>query len=99
VRDGGLGEIKQRDQLTHADLAGVPAQHIDELDAYGVAERLGDARHPGGVTALDVRVDDRLAPWLPGRALALGGEFQIDDHRYTTIDSTHICQCNSLGRR
>ena len=43
VRDGGLGEVEQRDQLAHADLAGVLAQHVDELQPDRVAERLGDA--------------------------------------------------------
>ena len=36
VRDGGLGEVEQRHQLADADLAGVLAQHVDELEANGI---------------------------------------------------------------
>jgi hypothetical protein len=36
--------------------------------------------------ALDVGIDDGLAARLPGRALLLGSERQIDDHLSTNID-------------
>ena len=43
--DGGLGEVEQRHQLAHADLAGVLSQHIDELQANQ------GRRAPGDLTA------------------------------------------------
>ena len=46
VRERGLGDVEQRDELAHADLAGVLAQHVDELEPDRVAERLGDVGHP-----------------------------------------------------
>ena len=73
-------------QLAHADLAGVLAQHVDELQADRVAERLRDLGHPHGLLALDVGIDDRLATRLAGRALLLGGQLQIDRHRSMYID-------------
>ena len=63
-RERGLGDVEQRHQLAHADLAGVLAQHVDELEPDRVAERLGDLGHPDRVVALDVGVDDRLAARL-----------------------------------
>ena len=85
-REGGLGDVEQRHQLAHADLAGVLAQHVDELQADRVAERLGDLGHALGLVALDVGVDDGLAARLAGGALLLGSELQIDRHLYTYID-------------
>jgi hypothetical protein len=38
VRDRGLGEVEQRHELAHADLAGVLAEHVDELQADRVTE-------------------------------------------------------------
>ena len=83
VGERGLRDVEQRNQLADADLAGVLAQDVDELQADRVAERLGDLGHPHRLLALDVRVDDRLAARLAGRALGLGGELQIDAHRST----------------
>ena len=71
--------------LADADLAGVLAQHVDELEADGVAERLGDRGHPLGLGALDVGVDDRRAARLAGRALLLRGELHIDGHLFEDI--------------
>jgi hypothetical protein len=58
----------------------VSAQHVDELQADRVAEGLGDVGHAGGVLALDVGMDDRLAARPPGRALLLGDELELDGH-------------------
>jgi len=33
VRERGLSDVEQRDELAHADLPGVAAQHVDELQA------------------------------------------------------------------
>jgi len=55
-------------------------------EANWIAERLGDGRHPLGLVALDVRVDDGLAARLARWALGLRGQFQIDSHRCTYID-------------
>jgi arsenate reductase len=64
------------------------------------AGRLGFAgRAPsstGGVLALHVGIDDRLAARFSRGALALRGELEIDSHRYTDIDSTRICQCSTV---
>ena len=78
--------VEQRHQLADADLAGVLAQHVDELQADRVAERLGDLGHADRLLALDVGIDDRLAARLAGRALGLRRQLQIDGHRSTSID-------------
>ena len=83
---GGLGEVEQRDELADAHLAGVLAQNVDQLDADGSRERLGDLCHPDRFIALDIGVHDRFAAGLAGGALDLGGQFQIDSHLYTYID-------------
>ena len=70
---------------THT-LPGVLAQHVDELEANRVAERLGDLGHADRLLALDVGIDDRLAARLPGGALGLGRQLQIDRHLSTNID-------------
>jgi hypothetical protein len=72
VGERGLGDAEQRHQLAHAHLPGVLAQHVDELQADAVAERLGDRRHPQRLFALDVGVDDGLAARLAGGTLDLG---------------------------
>jgi hypothetical protein len=81
VRERGLGDVEQGHELAHADLAGVPAQDVHDLQADGVAERLRDLRHAHGALAVDVGVDDRLAARLAGRPLGLGCHDQIDAHR------------------
>ena len=86
VAEGGLGDVEERHELAHADLAGVLAQHVDELQADGVAQRLGDRRHALGLVALDVGVDDGLAARLARGALLLGRQLQIDGHLFTSID-------------
>jgi hypothetical protein len=86
VGKGGLGDIEQRHELAHAHLAGMLAEDVNELQAYRVAERLGDLGHAGGVLALDVGIDNGLAAALAGSALVLGSQLQIDTHRYTYID-------------
>ena len=73
VRERGLGDVEQRHELAHADLAGVLAQHVDELQADRVAERLGDFGHAHRLLALHIGVDDRLAAPLPGGALLSSG--------------------------
>ena len=83
VGDGRLGDLEERDELADADLPGVLSQDVDELEADRVAERLGDRRHPLGLGALDVGVDDRLAARLARRALLLRGQLQIDSHLST----------------
>ena len=82
----GCDDVEQRHELADAHLAGVLAQHVDELQPDRVAERLGDLRHPLGLLALDVGIDDRLAARLAGGALLLRRELQIDRHRSTYID-------------
>ena len=74
VGDGRLAEVEQRHELAHADLAGVLAQHVDELKANGIGDRLRQHRHALGLLALDVRVDDGLAAALAGGALLLWRE-------------------------
>ena len=44
VRERRLPDVEERDELADADLARVLAQHVDELDAHRVPERLGDLR-------------------------------------------------------
>ena len=78
VGDGRLREVEQRDQLADADLAGVLAQDVDELQADGSPSALATSAIRGRVLALDVGVDDRLAAGLAGGALLLGGKLQID---------------------
>ena len=80
MRQRGLGDVEQGHQLADADLAGVLAQHVDELESDRVAERLGDLGHADRLLALDVGVDDRLATRLAGRAFDLRRQFQIDGH-------------------
>ena len=77
----GWRDVEERHELAHADLAGVLAQDVDELQADRIAERLGDVRQAKRLIALDVGVDDRLAARLAGGALPLRREFQIDGHR------------------
>jgi hypothetical protein len=69
MRNGRLREVKQRHQLTYADLSCVLAQNIDELHPHWIAEGLGDVRDPIGFVPLDIGVDDRLATTLAWRAL------------------------------
>jgi hypothetical protein len=40
------GDVEQRHELTDTDLPGVAAQHVDELHADRITERLGDLGHP-----------------------------------------------------
>jgi Wax ester synthase-like Acyl-CoA acyltransferase domain len=74
------------------DLAGVLAKHIDQLEAHRIAERLGHLRHALCLLRVHVRVDDRLAARLTGRALLLGRELQIDRHPFMYIDCIDSCQ-------
>ena len=86
VRDRRLGEVEERDELADADLAGVLAQHVDELHPDRVAERLGDGGEALGLLALDVGVDDGLAAGLARGALLLRSQLQIDGHQSTYIN-------------
>ena len=81
-----LGEGVEQRGRADADLAGVLSQHVDQLQADRVAERLGHGRHALGLGAVGVGVDDGLATGLAGGALGLGGELEIDRHRSTYID-------------
>ena len=83
VRQRGLGDVEQRHELADADLAGVLAQDVDELEPNRVAERLGDLGHPDRLLALDVGIDDRLAARLTRGALDLRCQLQIDSHLST----------------
>ena len=74
-------EIKQRDQLTHADLAGVLAKNVHELEAHGVAKSLCDRSHALGALALHVGVDDGLAAGSPAGRFVFGAS-----SRSTAID-------------
>src|SRR4029079_4896797 len=85
MRDGRLGEVEKRDQLTDADLAGVLAKHIDELHPHRIAERLRDDAHPLRLGALDVGVNTRLATRLAVGALGFRSKLQIDGHLYGSI--------------
>ena len=81
-----LSDVEQRHQLAHAHLARVLAQHVDELQADRIAQRLRDLGHANRLVAVDVGVDDRLTAALPGRTLLLRDQLQIDGHRSTYID-------------
>ena len=52
-------------------LPGVLSQHVDQLQADRIAERLGDRRHPLCLLSLNVGVDDRLTARLAGGTLGL----------------------------
>jgi hypothetical protein len=79
VRHGRLGEVEEGDQLADADLPGVLAEHVHELQANRVGEGLRDRGHSLGLVALDVRVDDRLAAALALRALLLRLQGEVID--------------------
>jgi aquaporin NIP len=94
MRDGGLGEVEEGDELADTDLPGMAAQDVDELHADRFPERLGDRRHPLSVGSLDVGVGDRFAAGLARGPLLLRGELQIDRHLSTYINSSGTYQCN-----
>src|ERR1039458_3001459 len=96
VGERGLGDVEQRHELAHADLAGVLAQHVHQLQPDRVTESLGDLSHPQRTLARHIRVDDGLATALAGRSLLLGGQLQIDGHLYIHINNNHSCQCNTI---
>ena len=96
VGERGLGDVEQRHQLADADLAGVLAQHVHQLQADRVAERLRHVGHPQRVLTRHVGVNDWLAAALAGGALVLGGQLQIDGHRSTYINNNHICRCITI---
>ncbi len=73
VGERGLRDVEQRHQLADADLSGVLAQHVHELQADRVTECLCDLGHAQRVVALHVGVDHGLATALPGRSLLLRG--------------------------
>ena len=84
--DRGLGLLEQRHQLADAHLAGVRAQHVDELQADGVGQRLGDGGHALGLHALEIGVDNRLTAGFAGGPLLLGRQLDIDRHLSISID-------------
>ena len=64
-------------------------QHVHQLQADRVTQRLGDLGHSDRLLTLHIGIDDRLAARLACRAFRFGGQFedgQIDAHRYTDID-------------
>lgn len=65
VAERGLRNLEERHEPTDADLSGVPAQDVHELQAYRVAERLDDLGEAHDVLAFDVEIDDGLAAALP----------------------------------
>ena len=67
-------DVEERGELAHAHLPGVLSQHVHQLKADGIAERLRDERQTIGLRALDIGVGDRLAARLTGRALVLRRE-------------------------
>ena len=83
---GRLGEVEERNELAHADLAGVRSQDVDQLHAHGVAECLGHGGQPLGVGALDLRVHNRLAAGRAVGALPLRRQLQIDGHLFIDIN-------------
>src|ERR1035437_2760306 len=93
---GRLRDIEERYQLADADHAGVLAQHVDELQADRVTERLGDLGHPKCVISRDIGIDDGLAAALAGCSLLLWHQLHIDQHRSTYITNTDLCQCNTM---
>jgi glycerol uptake facilitator-like aquaporin len=97
VRERGLGDIEQGHQLADADLAGVLAQNVYELQTDRVTKCLRDLRHPQRVIAIDVRVDNGLTTALTIGPLLLRGELQIDWHRSTYISKTDKYRCNTIG--
>jgi hypothetical protein len=72
MRERGLGDVEQRDELAHADPARVLAEHVDELDADRVGQRAGDGGEAIGIARSDIRVHERLTARLARRSLALG---------------------------
>ena len=60
MRQRRLRDVKQRHQLSHAHLAGMLAEDIDELQPDRITKRLGDLGQPGRLLAIDVRVEHRL---------------------------------------
>ena len=69
---------------THnAYLAGVFAEHVHELHADGVAERLRHLRDPRRLLTLDVGVYDRLAAALAGRPFDLRDQLELKGHQFT----------------
>ena len=77
-------EMSNSDELADADLAGVLAQDVDELQAHRVAHRLGDLGHPQRLCA--VGIDGGFATRLSGGSLLLRSELQIDRGLPTHID-------------
>jgi hypothetical protein len=86
VGERRLGDVEERHELTHADLPGVPAEHVDELEADRIAQRLGDLGHSDRLISLHVGIDHRLTAGFPSLAFGLRTEFQIDAHQSTDID-------------
>lgn len=60
MRERRLLDIKERHELTYADLASVLSQDVDELEPYRVTERLCHLGHP-----------QRLVAQIAGGALAV----------------------------
>src|SRR5215213_2606876 len=96
MRERGLADVEQRHQLAHADLAGVLEEHVDELQADRVAERLGHRGHPRRLLALDIGINDRLIAALASGALGLRRQLKS-----TTIDlyiPIEVTNVNAYGR-
>ena len=61
---GRLRDVEERLEIADTGPAAVLAQHIDDLQARRITERLGELREPPGVDRLDVR-PARCAAGLP----------------------------------
>ncbi len=76
----GLVDVEERHELVDADLAGVLAQHVDDLHADRIGERLGDLGHPLRLLAVDVGEHGRLAARRAVGPLRLRDQLQLDGH-------------------
>ena len=76
---------------------GVLAEHVDQLQADGVAQRLRYFGHADRLVALYVWVNDRLAARLAGGALGFRCKFKFNSHAYKPIDLFDKCQWSGLG--
>ena len=67
-----VGRSSNSGTSSHTQTLPARLEHVDELEADRVAERLGHRGHPHGVLAFDVGVDDRFAARSPAGRLVLG---------------------------
>ncbi len=96
VGERRLRDVEQWHELADANLSGVLAQHVNELQADRVAEGFCHLGHPYRVIAIDVGIDNGLTAALTSRSLLLRNKLQIDGHRSTYINNSHVCRCNMI---